>query len=268
MDLNRIITRLLGLSPPGRNVEVYPDDVFIVSYPRSGNTWLRFLVGNLVHTGPVDFRNIDDVISDIYQKGKLVIKTHKPPRFLKSHETFDHRYPKVVYLVRDPRDVCVSYYHYHLKNRWFDENVNLNDFVADFLQGNIRGNFGSWGENVGSWLGAGFGKSNFLLIRYEDLHEDTMEELIKVADFIGINSSKEQLEEAITRSNLDNMRKLEQEQFRDWSTTRGSDPKIPFIRVADVGGWRKELSEDLRRSIEHEWNDLMGKLRYLPSVGS
>ena len=56
---------LFGLNRGGRNFPVFPDDTFLVSYPRSGNTWTRFLIANLIsHDEPVTFANIEKKIPD------------------------------------------------------------------------------------------------------------------------------------------------------------------------------------------------------------
>jgi len=55
--------RVLGLHAPGRNLAVFPDDTFLVSYPKSGNTWARFLIANLIHPGEkIDFSNVNRII--------------------------------------------------------------------------------------------------------------------------------------------------------------------------------------------------------------
>ena len=59
------VKHLFGLHHPGRNLRVYPDDVFIVSYPKSGNTWTRFLIANLVYPEKnPDFSNINALLPD------------------------------------------------------------------------------------------------------------------------------------------------------------------------------------------------------------
>jgi hypothetical protein len=63
--LIRGMRRALGLHHPGRNLKVWPDDVFILSFPKSGNTWTRFLIANLVYPEtPADFSNINRLTPD------------------------------------------------------------------------------------------------------------------------------------------------------------------------------------------------------------
>src|SRR5437016_6350421 len=91
-------------------VEVFPDDIFLVSYPRSGNTWTRFLIGNLIYPDqPVTFANIESRIPEIYFNPDRVMRRLPCPRILKSHECFQPLYRHVIYIVRDPRDVAISF---------------------------------------------------------------------------------------------------------------------------------------------------------------
>src|SRR5437016_13287787 len=106
---------LTGSQPAGRNLTVFDDDVFIVSYPRSGNTWTRFLIGNLLYQDdPVTFSNIERRIPEIYFNPDHVLRRLSRPRILKSHECFQPRYKRIIYIVRDPRDVCVSICYHHV----------------------------------------------------------------------------------------------------------------------------------------------------------
>src|ERR1700732_1176699 len=80
---------LIGRQMAGQNLTVFSDDVFLVSYPRSGNTWTRFLIGNLIYQRePVTFANIESRIPEIYFNPDRVMRRLARPRILKSHECF------------------------------------------------------------------------------------------------------------------------------------------------------------------------------------
>jgi hypothetical protein len=263
--LKRIIagTRLaFGLHRPGRNLVVLPDDVFIVSYPKSGNTWTRFLIGNLIHPqSPADFSNINLIIPDPEGLSKRQLAHMPRPRYIKSHQYFDPRYPKVIYVVRDPRDVALSQYHFHRKRNLLQDGASVEQFVSRFVAGKTSP-YASWGENVASWMATRSDRPGFLLLRYEDMIENTTRELAEVAHFLGIQASKERLDQAVARSSAHEMRRLEEKQALLWSSTKETRQDVPFVRAAKPGGWKTELPEISVREIEGAWAGLMKSLGY------
>ena len=262
-----VAERILGKNIAGRDIYVFPDDSFIVSYPRSGSTWLRFLVGNLISTEPISFKNIEDVIPDIHVNSARHIENIPRPRLLKSHEYFDSRYPKVVYLVRDPRDVVVSYYRYHLKVRRLEEGYPIAHYVDEFLNGSLEP-WKSWQGNVASWLEARDGSPHFLLTRYEDLLDNTAAELARIAEFLGINAGPASLDRAVTLSSAQRMRELEQTQGAEWVTIKGGREDIPFIGKGTSGQWKTALNETVVSGIESVCGSLMRRLGYQLKVGT
>ena len=253
---------LFRLHSPGRTLQILPDDVFLVSFPKSGNTWTRFLVANLLYPeSPASFANIYKLVPDPEGTPKKHFDTMPRPRIIKSHTCFDPAYPRVIYIVRDPRDVAISQYHYHRKRRLINDQYPLEDFVARFVAGETC-DYGSWAENVSTWLVARRNDSRFLLLRYEDMIADTVHELAKVASFMGISPSNEQLLTAVERSSADNMRKLERMQSRMSTMTKKSRQDLPFVRSANKGGWKTNLSEPLVAKIESAWAPLMQSLGY------
>lgn len=258
-----VLRYALGLDPAGRNLAVFPDDTFIVSYPRSGNTWTRFLLGNLMHPEePATFLNIERMVPDAEAQSNRYLKTIPRPRFIKTHEYFDHRYPNVIYIVRDPRDVVISYYHFQRKYGHITDNHPLEDYVNDFVEGRVSRNWGNWGENVGSWIGARLGSLRFLLLRYEDLVSQPTTELERLCQFFAIKPEPVLLEQTIERSSAQQMMKLEKKQGEQWISTKGKRTDIPFVRSGSSGGWRTTLRPESIAAIESAWGDLMLRLGY------
>jgi hypothetical protein len=257
---------LLSWSRPRREFDLFPDDRFLVSYPRSGNTWARFLIANLMSPDePVTFANIECKIPDVYKNRRRQLKRVARPRLLKSHEYFDPRYRSVIYIVRDPRDVVVSYYHYQLKARFIQDGFPLDRYVTRFVSGEVDP-YGSWGEHVASWLATRHERREFLLLRYEDMLDRPERELDRVASFLNAPRIPQQLAEAVKRSSVDRLRMLEERQASEWVTTRGTRKDIPFIRTGSRGGWRSALSEHAVAQIESSWGSLMRTLGYDPTV--
>jgi hypothetical protein len=119
-----------------------------------------------------------------------------------------------------------------------------------------------------SWLAMRQGRSNFLLLRYEDLKENTGRELLRVgrflqrAGFSQVEISQEKLMRAVELSTPERMRELEKQQGRQHVQLRRTRQDKPFVRNAKSGGWRADLSPKSVALIETVWGDLMQNLGY------
>ena len=244
----------------GRRLTVFPNDVFIVSYPKSGNTWTRFLISNLVHKEAVTFANVENLVPSIYVHPDRVLR--RLPRILKSHECFDPRYRKVIYIVRDPRDVAVSYYHHCIKMHWLSDQCSLDEFVPRFMKPEFEINFGTWADHLLSWLGTRRDSENFLFVRYEDMIENPEAELSRVAALLNLDVGRDSLQRAVTLSSADRMRDLEKQQGEKWELIKESRKDKPFVRTAKSGGWRSALSPGSVAKIEAAWGQLMESVGY------
>jgi hypothetical protein len=260
---------LTGRQIAGRGLTVFPDDIFLVSYPRSGNTWTRFLLGNLIdQNNPVTFSNIEARIPEIYFNRDRVLRQLPRPRMLKSHESFQPHYPRVIYIVRDPRDVAVSFYHHNVKARNIPDDYPMVQFVPRFIAGEFDPKFGSWRDNVLSWTAVRKDDSRFLQLRYEDMKRDTAGVLATVVAFLNrgsfrrIDSNPEALRRTIELSSPENMRALEKQEASNWVLTKGTRSDKPFIRSATSGGWKTQLDPESVEAIESAWSRLMQELGY------
>jgi hypothetical protein len=259
---------LAGRQFAGRNLTVFPDDVFLVSYPRSGNTWTRFLIGNLVHPDdPVTFANIESLIPEIYFNPDHRMRRLPRPRLLKSHECFQPHYRRILYIVRDPRDVAVSFYHHNVKAGNIPDDYPMDDYIPRFLDAEFDTRWGSWADHVLSWTLLRQGDPGFLLVRYEDMQRDTLQSLKRIAGFLQEcslrnDASPAKLEQAIELSSPERMRALEKAQSADWVLTKSTRRDKPFVRAAKTGGWKGVLSPASVAAIEAAWGTVMTKFGY------
>ena len=257
--------RALGHTSPGRYFEVFDDDTFIVSFPKSGNTWTRFLIAHLLHPEePATFGNIDRLIPESEGLTRSQFARIPRPRVMKSHEYFDARLQKVIYIVRDPRDVAVSQFHFSRKRRRIADDYSIEQFVTRFVAGETC-DYGSWGENVASWLVTRQNSSDFLLLRYEDMVARTDAELTRVASFLGVPATPDLIAQSVERCSADQMRKLEGTKATA-SVTKNTRQDIPFVRAAGSGGWKTSLPEKSVVELETAWAPLMTWLGYEPAL--
>lgn len=266
-NVTKLLKNALGLDIAGRTMAVRPDDTFLVAYPRSGNTWTRFLIANLLQRHePASFADITRLVPDASVQSSRYMRGVPSPRVIKSHTYLDPRYPRVIYIVRDPRDVALSEYDQNRKFRVLEDDYGLERFIGDFVAGTGPlpfAGWGTWGENVASWALARGARPGFLLLRYEDLKARPEQELGRVAQFLGIDASPEVLQTAVERSAADRMREMEKTLDKNWGAKfKNKRSDIPLVRTAVAGGWKTNLRTELVAEIEAAWGNIMTQLGY------
>ena len=178
-----------GLRPIDQASET---DVFIVGYPKSGNTWMQYLVAGAFCGVDLELASdalVQDLAPDVHFK--KFFKPWFPVTFFKSHFLPRQEYRNVVYLLRDGRDAMVSYWHYL---------EGLTGKPLDFLklvEGGQELFPCKWHEHVQQWLANPF-NARMIVVRYEDLKKDTVAELRRIAEFAGLECSGAALERATT----------------------------------------------------------------------
>lgn len=254
---------LIGVGGKGRYVRTRPTDRFIVGYPKSGNTWLDFLVASLIsdRVEDVNFKTINAIVGDVHTLSPWELHRLPDPRVLKSHDYFSTSFPKIVHIVRHPYDVAVSYYYFLIKGGAFDEAYTLREFVFDWIRGNWGEGFGTWEYHGLSWI-EGLASENRHMLRYEDLKKDTAGELTKAADFLGISVTPNKIAEAVAWCQPENMNRLEKDGlsigFRGFGSKR---PDIDFVRTAQSRK-RASLTDEDKNRIATAWKLLMDDLGY------
>jgi hypothetical protein len=245
-----------------RWLKTYPDDTWIVSYPKSGNTWLRFLIGNLLSPQhPVTFENLEARIHDIYKHDNTTLANFPRPRVLKSHEPYDRRYARVVYVVRDPRAVLVSLHHHLRRIGSIADEVPIANTVDRFLRG---GRWGRWSDHVAAWLDCKSHGQHVFWTRYEHLSKDPLGEAQRICAFLGLEHDTATVAKCVELSAATRMRDLESTQSELWVETAGRRKDIPFIRSASPEIWREELSPQIAERVFVEFSELMSRLGYAP----
>jgi hypothetical protein len=259
--LGAAIRYLLGTDFAGRNLRAYSDDTFITSYAKSGNTWTRFLVASLLHPQePMTLVKADELIPSTTLSRRYLDSVPRP-RILKSHFPFDPGYRRVIYIVRDPKDVAVSQYYFKIKRGALPDGYPMEEFIDSFVRGEATP-YGSWREHVGSWLAARLGDPDFLLLRYEDLHRQTEVEVARLAKFFGVEPTAQRIEWAIEQSSADRLRKLEQTEAGRWDSTKDTRKDTSFFRSAKTGDGKAKLSAHSIAQIETAWGPWLRWLGY------
>jgi hypothetical protein len=240
-------------------VSLYPDDVFLVSYPKSGSTWTRFMIANYLFDNHCDFTTVSRHLPDLHNESTLD-PTLPRPRVIKSHYPRDRQYRRVVYLARDGRDVAVSYYFHALRYRLVPDDTTFAGFLDRFNEGTVDG-YGAWGDHVLSWLDGASG--DFLLLRYEELKAQPAACLARILEFAGLAPDSARIEQAVDASSFSRMRSLEQRQRREVGAWACTNPNIPFVRSGLIGESRRHFTAELQAGFTDRHGRALERLGYI-----
>lgn len=231
-------------------------DVYLVSFPKCGRTWLRVMVGRAFedHFGVSDERGLVELhrLAELRPGIPCIHATHDEA-LLRSAEEFAgstdrYRDARVILMARDPRDAFVSLYH-HRQGRELHFDGSLDEFLDEPVGAldSLLAFYDTWADRL-----ADPGQRTHL-VRYEDLHADPAGQLRQVLEFAGVTVAQSVLEDAVRFGSFDNMRQMEE------SDALGSDKLRPGkvgdystykTRKGKVGGFRDELTASQIERLE------------------
>lgn len=269
-----------------------PGLVWLASFPKSGNTWMRVLLHNLMKGGerPVDINRLataetligrwrfdDDLLvdSDLLSWRELerlrplqcdfAAAGLKEPFFCKTHDSFRGRSGEpalgigaraAIYLVRDPRDIAVSLCHHASLS--LDAAIgNMTD--PSFWSGGgaqVPYLLGDWTGHVAGWTGQR--QVDLKIVRYEDLHRDTAATMRAIVTFLEARASVAEIDRAVEHSSLEELRR--QEEAKGFRESRPGQDR--FFRSGRIGEWRDVMSASQVRTIEVHCGSVMTDLGY------
>lgn len=179
---------------------------YINSYPRSGNTWVRSVLNDILkpqntHVNPEFYKFFR--ILNFHRLPKLKLDRLRPSMtMIKSHgryETINDNLP-AVYLVRDGRDAIISYYHFNVDHRRYVETFDqyfrrhvVDDAMNSYRERILRKFMGDWSDNALSYKD----KKNVLILRYEDLVLNPVSLFDTMLKFIGANVELQEIKDAL-----------------------------------------------------------------------
>ena len=250
-------------------------DIFLVGHPKSGNTWLAYLLAIATRDGDPEGRitvaNLGSVVPTIHGRDLSLLRCRELPSprlFRQEFPTFPELYPTTLYIVRDPRSVLVSYYH-HYRVATGSE-TDLATFVARYLaDGSILDwePLVRWDEQVRTWMERARTNDRVMIVKYEDLHRDRRAVLEAVTRLCRIPAPPLVVDRAVERSSFGAMRSQEEQRGAEaYLLERGATYRERpgrFYREGRIDGWKDELPITTARAIENEFLPVMEALGYM-----
>ncbi|XP_067133688.1 sulfotransferase 1C3-like [Centruroides vittatus] len=267
----------------GMNYKAKPGDLFLASYPKCGTTWMHQIVKLIFAKGQVSEDPLDLIFSFPFVEvlGAEYLETAKP-KGMRTHLPFfavpyspDSKY---IYVTRNPRDCCVSYYHF-MKLLPFPGELNFQEFLEVFLEGNLG--YGDYFDHLLEWY-KHKNDNNVHFVTYEDLKKDIKGEILKIAKFLGEEYEKCVLNDAkileniiryssfdymkeSSKKNLDVFFKKDKKWLEDKNLPPGAMKAIQnfnqsgkdteggtYVRKGIIGDWKNHFNEEQIRLLNEK----------------
>lgn len=254
--------------------------IWIASYPKSGNTWMRFFACNLLFGRQESAESLNTLIPDLHEMG--AVATLPPGRGIyKTHFPFSASLPSAaatagaIYVVRDPADVLTSNFFYSQRStdRPDDAGATFDAYVEQFIRSGgderwLARGIGSWEENVRSWTGSQ--PFPVVTVRYEDMVNDPLGTGRRMAEILKPGCASADIAEAVRNSSFQRLREIEKSDIRAKRVGIFYKPYLQsaiasghrFMRRGLPGDGRSRLSADQRRRLKGQFGTLLAELEY------
>ncbi|KAI5101396.1 sulfotransferase 6B1 [Silurus meridionalis] len=257
------------MSPPEnldalKDLEAREDDIMLVAYPKCGCNWmvgvLRKIMTTCGYTLPERPRLIEFHSPEVQK-----IEAEMPsPRFMASHlhpddipVSFKTNKTKILVVFRNPKDTAVSYYHFMNNNPVLPKTESWDKFFSDFMSGEVC--WGSYFDHALAWE-KHVDDPNVLIVTYEELKENLLEGVQKIANFFNFPLTEEQVKGIAGESTFSAMQLSSK-------TSLGKYTNV-FLRKGEVGDWRNHFTESQSKQMDEEFKKklsgtkLGAKLKY------
>lgn len=231
------------------------EDILLFNYPKSGSHWLNEIIPRLLRNSlDSDHRQSDqmlEIVEDLESiKSMLsprVMTSHLPPRNLPK----DHiaKGGKIVHIIRNPKDVALSAFHHYNQDSHVTERHGISKDLSTFLDSFLKGEtvYGSWFDQEREWEEAAKkNPDNFLVMYYEDLKQNGMESMKKLATFLGTSTDPDFLQSVYDTCTMEEVKKRKNNPFDNI-----------FYRKGVVGDWKENFTESDNEKFDQVYQEKM-----------
>uniref|UniRef100_A0ABM5G7K4 Sulfotransferase n=1 Tax=Pogona vitticeps TaxID=103695 RepID=A0ABM5G7K4_9SAUR len=249
--------------------EIRDSDVFLVTYPKSGTVWTQNILSLIYYeghrNGTEERETIDRMPWLDYNLRNVDFSKRESPRLIACHLPY-YLVPKglrngkgkVIYVLRNPKDVLVSYYHFSKFSRKVEE-IDFEVLMERFLDGKVMA--GSWLDHVEGWS-AHRDDFNILFLTYEEMKKDLRGSVLKICSFLGKKLTEEEVDAVVDNATFDKMRKDRRANYENMESDIVDHTRGGFLRKGIVGDWKNTMTVAQNERFDHVFKKRMEKLPF------
>ncbi|KAL8220167.1 UNVERIFIED_CONTAM: hypothetical protein K2H54_039933 [Gekko kuhli] len=251
------------LSSLENEFQILDDDIINVTYIKSGTNWMSQILSLIQHRGDTTWVNsvpVWDRMPWIEVQMEHALK-YPPPRLLTSHlpfqlfpKSFVHSKAKIIFTMRNPKDVMISLYHFSNVMKVYKDTETLEEFLEEFLEGNVP--YGSWFDHVKGWVKLK-GRDNFFLVTYEELQQDLRGCVEKICRFLGKELTSQQIDSVVENSSFQKMKDNKMCNYTLLPDTYMDHQKGQFLRKGICGDWKNHLTPKQEEHFDRVYREKM-----------
>ncbi|XP_003803750.1 bile salt sulfotransferase-like [Otolemur garnettii] len=243
------------------------EDVVTVTFPKSGTNWLIEILCLIRSKG--DTKWVQSVPTwerspwIETKPGFASANKKEGPRLLSSHlpihlfpKSFFSSKAKVIYVIRNPKDVIVSSYFFWNSINWIEKPKSVEQYLEWFLEGKVP--YGSWFDHVRAWMSMRE-RENFLMLSYEELKHDTERTVEKICQFLGKKVEPEELSLVLKNSSFEVMRENKMSNFSLLDECYLVH-KNPLMRKGITGDWKNYFTVAQAEAFDELFQEKMADL--------